>query len=109
MQVLWLLMLVIIVFNFEMSIWRAPMIALMPDLMPDSQRSAANGVINLMGGIASTSTQEACHVDSRHGGRQVYRRRSNVQRCVALRLLSYGAAGDIQRMRCSSASLRMNW
>lgn len=53
MQVLWLLMLVIIVFNFGMSIWRAPMIALMPDLMPDSQRSAANGVINLMGGIAS--------------------------------------------------------
>lgn len=53
MHALWLLMLVIIVYNFVMSIWRAPMIALMPDLIPDAQRNKANGVINLMGGIAS--------------------------------------------------------
>src|SRR5690606_18144050 len=44
---------VIIIFNFIMSIWRAPMIALMPDLTPDPLRSKANGLINLMGGAAS--------------------------------------------------------
>lgn len=53
MQELWLLMTVIIAFNLIMSVWRAPMIALMPDLTPDSLRSRANGVINLMGGLAS--------------------------------------------------------
>ncbi len=53
MPELWLLMLVIIVFNLIMSVWRAPMIALMPALTPDSLRSRANGVINLMGGLAS--------------------------------------------------------
>lgn len=53
MKVLWMLMGVIIVFNFVMSIWRAPMIALMPDLTPDPLRSKANGLINLMGGLAS--------------------------------------------------------
>lgn len=53
MQVLWMLMLVVIVFNFVMSIWRAPMIALMPDMTPDPLRSKANGLINLMGGMAS--------------------------------------------------------
>lgn len=53
LKYLWLLMLVVIIFNFVMSIWRAPMIALMPDLTPDPLRSKANGLINLMGGIAS--------------------------------------------------------
>ncbi|PKK40114.1 putative glycerol transport protein [Clostridiaceae bacterium JG1575] len=50
---LWSLMLLIITFNLIMSIWRSPMIALMPDLTPDPLRSKANGIINLMGGIAS--------------------------------------------------------
>lgn len=48
-----LLMTVVILFNFGMSVWRSPMIALMPDLTPESQRSQANGIINLMGGLAS--------------------------------------------------------
>ncbi|MDR0293465.1 MAG: MFS transporter [Oscillospiraceae bacterium] len=46
-------MFVLIVFNFVMSIWRAPVVALMPDLTPAPLRSQANGVINLMGGIGS--------------------------------------------------------
>ena len=46
-------MLVLIVFNFVMSIWRAPVVALMPDLTPSPLRSQANGVINLMGGVGS--------------------------------------------------------
>jgi Na+/melibiose symporter-like transporter len=44
---------VLIVFNFIMSIWRAPVVALMPDLTPSPLRSQANGIINLMGGIGS--------------------------------------------------------
>ena len=46
MKALWMLMAVVILFNFIMSIWRAPMIALMPDLTPDPLRSQANGLIN---------------------------------------------------------------
>lgn len=47
------LMLLVIVFNFGMSVWRAPIVALMPDLTPSRHWSKANGVINLMGGMAS--------------------------------------------------------
>jgi MFS family permease len=46
-------MFVLILFNFIMSTWRAPVVALMPDLTPSSLRSQANGVINMMGGIGS--------------------------------------------------------
>lgn len=34
-----------------MNIYRAPAVALMPDLTPKKHRSKANGIINLMGGI----------------------------------------------------------
>ncbi|HHU54051.1 MAG TPA: SLC45 family MFS transporter [Clostridiaceae bacterium] len=47
------LMIIVIVFNFGMSVWRAPIVALMPDLTPSRHWSKANGVINLMGGVAS--------------------------------------------------------
>lgn len=47
------LMLIVIIFNFGMSVWRAPIVALMPDLTPSQHWSKANGVINLMGGVAS--------------------------------------------------------
>lgn len=53
MPTLLLLMAVVILFNFLMSVWRSPMIALMPDLTPHKLRSKANGIINLMGGLAS--------------------------------------------------------
>ena len=53
MPTLLALMLVVIAFNFLMSVWRSPMIALMPDLTPAPLRSKANGIINLMGGLAS--------------------------------------------------------
>lgn len=36
-----------------MSLWRAPVVALMPDLTPNELRSEGNAVINLMGGIGS--------------------------------------------------------
>ena len=36
---------------FFMNIYRAPAVALMPDLTPEKHRSEANGIINLMGGV----------------------------------------------------------
>lgn len=48
-----LTMLFIILFVFVMSLWRAPVVALMPDLTPSNIRSEGNAVINLMGGIGS--------------------------------------------------------
>ena len=48
-----LTMLVVILFVFSMSLWRAPVVALMPDLTPPELRSEGNAIINLMGGIGS--------------------------------------------------------
>ncbi len=44
---------VIILYNLSMSVWRSPVVALMPDVTPSKLRSQANGVINLMGGIGT--------------------------------------------------------
>ncbi len=52
-KTLFSLMAVIIIFNFVMSTWRAPVVALMPDLTPAPLRSQANGIINFMGGLGS--------------------------------------------------------
>lgn len=46
-----LTMLFIILFVFVMSLWRAPVVALMPDLTPNELRSEGNAIINLMGGV----------------------------------------------------------
>lgn len=46
-------MICIILFVFTMSLWRAPVVALMPDLTPPALRSEGNAVINLMGGLGS--------------------------------------------------------
>ena len=47
------LMAVLIIFTFVMSIWRSPVVALMPDLIPGPKRSQANGIVNLLGGLGS--------------------------------------------------------
>lgn len=49
-------MIVIIAMNFFMSIYRAPTVALMPDVTPRPLRSKANGIINFMGGVGSVVT-----------------------------------------------------
>ena len=46
-------MLCVICFNLIMSLWRSPVVALMPDLTPPSLRSEGNAVINLMGGLGT--------------------------------------------------------
>ncbi|MEA3424118.1 MAG: MFS transporter [Bacillota bacterium] len=47
------LVVVLFLFNLTMAVYRAPTIALMPDITPQKQRSKANGIINFMGGLAS--------------------------------------------------------
>jgi Na+/melibiose symporter-like transporter len=49
----WFMITVITVFNVAMAFYRAPVVALMPDLVTDEHRTKANGVINLMGGIGA--------------------------------------------------------
>ncbi len=49
----WLMFTMITIFNIAMAFYRAPVVALMPDLVPSEHRSKANGVINLMGGIGA--------------------------------------------------------
>lgn len=51
LQTLGILMLDIIMFNFIMSTWRSPVVALMPDLVPSQLRGEGNAVINIMGGV----------------------------------------------------------
>lgn len=46
-------MIIITLLNFSMAIFRAPTVALMPDITPAPLRSKANGIINFMGGLAS--------------------------------------------------------
>lgn len=46
-----LMVFVIGVYCFVMAGWRAPIVALMPDLVPSTERSRANGVINFMGSL----------------------------------------------------------
>ena len=48
-----LLLLVITMFNIAMAVYRAPVVALMPDIIPSKFRSKANGVINFMGGVGA--------------------------------------------------------
>ena len=45
------IMVFILITNFGMALFRSPTVAWLGDLFPASQRSQANGIINLMGGI----------------------------------------------------------
>ena len=49
----WALISIDIIFLLAMTVFRAPVIALMPDHTPTDKRSSANGVINFMGGIGA--------------------------------------------------------
>lgn len=44
-------MVCVILFVLVMSLWRAPVVALMPDLTPPHLRSEGNAIINLCGGV----------------------------------------------------------
>ncbi|MDR1630958.1 MAG: MFS transporter [Oscillospiraceae bacterium] len=48
---LFAVMVCVILFVLVMSLWRAPVVALMPDLTPPKLRSEGNAIINLCGGV----------------------------------------------------------
>ncbi len=50
---LWTLITFLVLMNLSMSIFRSPVVALMPDITPKEKRSKANSIINLMGGVGS--------------------------------------------------------
>ena len=52
-QVLPLFIFSCITLLLAMAFWRTPVVALMPDITPSQNRSQANGVINLMGGLGT--------------------------------------------------------
>jgi MFS family permease len=47
------IMIAILLTNLSMALFRSPTIALLGDLFPSAQRSTANGIINLMGGVGA--------------------------------------------------------
>jgi maltose/moltooligosaccharide transporter len=47
------IMFAILITNIGMALFRAPTVALLGDLFPSQQRSTANGIINLMGGLGA--------------------------------------------------------
>ncbi len=47
------IMFAILLTNIGMALFRSPTVALLGDIFPSEQRSKANGVINLMGGLAA--------------------------------------------------------
>jgi MFS family permease len=47
------IMFAILLTNLSMALFRSPVISLLGDLFPPKQRSTANGVINLMGGVGT--------------------------------------------------------
>ncbi len=49
----WFMLAALTIFNVAMAFYRAPVVALMPDLVSSENRSKANGVINLMGGLGA--------------------------------------------------------
>jgi maltose/moltooligosaccharide transporter len=51
--ILWTLIITEILFTAAMHSYRGPVITLMPDHTPPEKRSAANGIINLMGGLGT--------------------------------------------------------
>ncbi len=47
------IMIAILLTNVSMALFRSPTISLLGDLFPSEQRSTANGIINLMGGVGA--------------------------------------------------------
>ncbi|MEW6031700.1 MAG: MFS transporter [Bacillota bacterium] len=50
---LWMLVAIALAMNVAMGLYRAPTVALMPDITPRPLRSQANGIINFMGGLGA--------------------------------------------------------
>jgi maltose/moltooligosaccharide transporter len=48
-----LLLIVMLIFNFSMAFWRAPVVAMMPDFVSPPDRSKGNGIVNFLGGFGA--------------------------------------------------------
>ncbi|MDN5558648.1 MAG: MFS transporter [Ruaniaceae bacterium] len=48
-----ILIILVVIYTLTMAFWRAPIVALMPDLVAPEGRSRANGVINFMGSLGN--------------------------------------------------------
>ena len=62
-----LMMLVIIAFNFVMSTWRAPCVAIMPDIVPPEYQSDGNAIVNMMAAVATIIASMAATIRSAMG------------------------------------------
>ena len=52
-NIIWGIMVAILLTNLGMALFRSPLVALLGNLFPAKQRSQANGVINVMGGLGA--------------------------------------------------------
>lgn len=52
-KIFWFFILCIVLMNIFMALYRSPVVALMPDIIPSPLRSKANGIINFMGGAGA--------------------------------------------------------
>jgi MFS family permease len=82
------LMAVLIIFTFVMSAWRSPVVALMPDITPGPQRSQANGIVNLMGGVGSLFAFAAGGILFNRGGFPLPFLMSSIMMMAALAVLA---------------------
>lgn len=57
-----IMMLIVIIFNFVMSIWRAPCVAIMPDMVPPQYQSEGNSIVNLVTVIVSVISMSAATI-----------------------------------------------
>ena len=52
-DIAWLYIIVILIFDTSMAIWRAPIVALMPDFVHPEHRTKGNAIVNVLGGIGT--------------------------------------------------------
>ncbi len=64
------MMLVIITFNFVMSTWRAPCVAIMPDIVPVEYQSDGNAVVNMVAAVTSIIASAAATILGAMGFKQ---------------------------------------
>lgn len=64
------MMLVIIAFNFVMSTWRAPCVAIMPDIVPVEYQSDGNAVVNMVAAVTSIIASAAATILGAMGFKQ---------------------------------------
>lgn len=64
------MMVVIIIFNFIMSTWRAPCVAIMPDIVPAEYQSDGNAIVNMVAAVATIIASVAATILGAMGFKQ---------------------------------------